>query len=234
MRAVATAENPLNSLEDWDDYVASRYQEGKDKSEFRVYDAKANPGVAEFYRLNHANQTARLRPRQEEGISRPEHRQEDSLGSGRVPQYPRRRQRPRHRPQPGRAPAPDLGSDPPRRQAALDGAHRIHPRSRQGPLPLWRAAMGRRRRHLPRWLRLVRVRSSITNTSPPTPTPKSPSTRPNTASTNRISASTTFTSPGATTNMSTTSSRTTCPSRRSTCSATTPSIRPTNTEPTST
>ena len=57
MRAVATAENPLTSLEDWDDFVASRYQEGKDQSEFRVYDAEANPGVAEFYRLNHANQT---------------------------------------------------------------------------------------------------------------------------------------------------------------------------------
>src|SRR5271154_6651812 len=57
MRAVATAENPLNSLEDWDVFVASRYQEGKDQSEFRVYDAQANPGVAEFYRLNHANQT---------------------------------------------------------------------------------------------------------------------------------------------------------------------------------
>jgi inositol oxygenase len=57
MRAVATAENPLNSLEEWDDFVASRYQEGKDKSEFRVYDAKANPGVVEFYRLNHAKQT---------------------------------------------------------------------------------------------------------------------------------------------------------------------------------
>ena len=34
MRA-ATAENPLAHLEDWDDYVASRYQEGKAESEFR-------------------------------------------------------------------------------------------------------------------------------------------------------------------------------------------------------
>jgi len=57
MRAVATAENPLSQLDDWDDYIASRYQEGKDLSEFRNYDPKANPGVAEFYRLNHANQT---------------------------------------------------------------------------------------------------------------------------------------------------------------------------------
>src|SRR5580698_1113584 len=53
----AIEENPLAQLDDWDDYVTSRYKEGKDLSEFRVYDAEANPGVAEFYRLNHANQT---------------------------------------------------------------------------------------------------------------------------------------------------------------------------------
>ena len=52
-----TAENPLQHLDDWDDYVASRYKEGKAEEEFRNYDAEANPGVAEFYRLNHANQT---------------------------------------------------------------------------------------------------------------------------------------------------------------------------------
>lgn len=52
-----TAENPLQHLDDWDDYVASRYKEGKAEEEFRVYDAEANPGVAEFYRLNHAHQT---------------------------------------------------------------------------------------------------------------------------------------------------------------------------------
>ena len=52
-----TAENPLQHLDDWDDYIASRYKEGKAEEEFRNYDAEANPGVAEFYRLNHANQT---------------------------------------------------------------------------------------------------------------------------------------------------------------------------------
>jgi inositol oxygenase len=52
-----TAENPLQHLDDWDDYVASRYKEGKSEEEFRVYDAEANPGVAEFYRQNHAHQT---------------------------------------------------------------------------------------------------------------------------------------------------------------------------------
>ena len=52
-----TAENPLKKLDDWDDFVASRYKENKDREEFRNYDPDANPGVAEFYRLNHARQT---------------------------------------------------------------------------------------------------------------------------------------------------------------------------------
>ena len=52
-----TAENPLQHLDDWDDFVASRYKEGKAEEEFRVYDAEANPGVAEFYRQNHMHQT---------------------------------------------------------------------------------------------------------------------------------------------------------------------------------
>jgi len=52
-----TPEKPMEHLDDWDDFVASRYKEGKAEEEFRNYDAEANPGVAEFYRLNHANQT---------------------------------------------------------------------------------------------------------------------------------------------------------------------------------
>jgi hypothetical protein len=51
------AENPLQSLEEWDDFVASRYRQGKDESEFRNYAPDANLGVAEFYRQNHAHQT---------------------------------------------------------------------------------------------------------------------------------------------------------------------------------
>lgn len=50
-------QNPLSSLEQWDDFVEGRYREGKSESEFRQYDATAQPGVAEFYRLNHENQT---------------------------------------------------------------------------------------------------------------------------------------------------------------------------------
>jgi inositol oxygenase len=52
-----TVKNPLHSLDEWDDFVASRYREGKPEEEFRNYDTEANPGVAEFYRQNHDYQT---------------------------------------------------------------------------------------------------------------------------------------------------------------------------------
>ena len=48
---------PLTELDEWDDFVATRYKQGKSEEEFRNYKADANPGVTEFYRLNHANQT---------------------------------------------------------------------------------------------------------------------------------------------------------------------------------
>ena len=49
---------PLSSdMEEWDEFLKGRYREGKSEEEFRQYDAEANPGVAEFYRLNHENQT---------------------------------------------------------------------------------------------------------------------------------------------------------------------------------
>jgi inositol oxygenase len=48
---------PLSNLEDWDEFLEGRYKEGKTETEFRQYDAEANPGVAEFYRINHQMQT---------------------------------------------------------------------------------------------------------------------------------------------------------------------------------
>jgi len=48
---------PLHNLEEWDDFVASRYRPGKGEDEFRNYAAEANPTVTEFYRQNHAHQT---------------------------------------------------------------------------------------------------------------------------------------------------------------------------------
>jgi inositol oxygenase len=51
------ANGPLGDLDEWDEFLAGRYKEGKSETEFRQYDAEANPGVAEFYRLNHEFQT---------------------------------------------------------------------------------------------------------------------------------------------------------------------------------
>ncbi len=48
---------PLQQLEEWDDFLESRYRQGKSEEEFRNYEADANPGVTEFYRQNHAQQT---------------------------------------------------------------------------------------------------------------------------------------------------------------------------------
>ncbi len=59
MNSLST-KNPLKNLDDWDDFVASRYKEGKAQEEFRNYDPSANPGVAEFYRQNHTLQTVDL------------------------------------------------------------------------------------------------------------------------------------------------------------------------------
>ncbi len=47
---------PLESLEQWDEFVGSRYQEGREEKDFRDY-STATPGVREFYFLNHAYQT---------------------------------------------------------------------------------------------------------------------------------------------------------------------------------
>ena len=48
---------PLESLDQWDDFVAARYKPGKSEEEFRNYRPDANPTVTEFYRQNHAHQT---------------------------------------------------------------------------------------------------------------------------------------------------------------------------------
>ncbi len=50
-------QQPLLELEEWDDFVATRYKEGKGEDEFRNYQQDANPRVTEFYRQNHRFQT---------------------------------------------------------------------------------------------------------------------------------------------------------------------------------
>src|SRR6202790_2000719 len=48
---------PLQHVDEWDEFVATRYRQGKSEEEFRDYKADANPTVTEFYRQNHAHQT---------------------------------------------------------------------------------------------------------------------------------------------------------------------------------
>ena len=58
MSATIPNPKPLNAdMEEWDEFLQGRYREGRSKEDFRVYDKQAQPGVAEFYRLNHENQT---------------------------------------------------------------------------------------------------------------------------------------------------------------------------------
>ncbi|MBS0263088.1 MAG: inositol oxygenase [Planctomycetes bacterium] len=51
--------NPLRRLEDWEDFVASRYDAStpKARSDYRNYENPARDSVREFYRLNHRFQT---------------------------------------------------------------------------------------------------------------------------------------------------------------------------------
>ncbi|MDB6040295.1 MAG: inositol oxygenase [Verrucomicrobiales bacterium] len=61
------ANQPLNGLEEWEDFLKTRYPEPADakaqaapekkKEEFRNYETDARPTVREFYRLNHRYQT---------------------------------------------------------------------------------------------------------------------------------------------------------------------------------
>ena len=88
MNRQTAGENPLKNLDDWDDFVASRYKENKDHEEFRNYDPDANPGVAEFYRLNHALQTVDFVQSKEREYLAPAERTKNHLGSGRVSEHP--------------------------------------------------------------------------------------------------------------------------------------------------
>ncbi len=48
---------PLEKLEDWDDFTATRYDPNRKAEDFRRYDDAAPSGVKEFYRQNHTFQT---------------------------------------------------------------------------------------------------------------------------------------------------------------------------------
>jgi len=56
-RTTPLSAKPLEDMDQLDEFLERRYQEGRPETEFRQYDAQANPGVAEFYHLNHEHQT---------------------------------------------------------------------------------------------------------------------------------------------------------------------------------
>jgi inositol oxygenase len=69
--AQPNSHSPLQSLEEWEDFLKQRYPEpastsakpfqatdpNKKKEQFRDYEADARPTVREFYRQNHCHQT---------------------------------------------------------------------------------------------------------------------------------------------------------------------------------
>ncbi|GMW00081.1 MAG: hypothetical protein AMXMBFR84_12190 [Candidatus Hydrogenedentota bacterium] len=63
MNADARENRPLESLDEWEDFMLTRYPEKdafqphKEKEAFRDYDHTTRPTVREFYRLNHRYQT---------------------------------------------------------------------------------------------------------------------------------------------------------------------------------
>jgi len=57
MSTESLAIQPLTSLDEWDDHVRDRYDPNKPKDAFRQYTDTTRPGVREFYRQNHTQQT---------------------------------------------------------------------------------------------------------------------------------------------------------------------------------
>src|SRR5437667_9789546 len=45
------------NLDQWDDFVADRYDPNRKQEDFRKFDESAPAGVREFYRQNHSHQT---------------------------------------------------------------------------------------------------------------------------------------------------------------------------------
>ena len=202
---------PWLDLDEWESAWAPGDPEGS--STFRDYRENVRAGVREFYRLNHAHQTLDfVLEKKRQYLSRTR-RVMGIWEAMEFLEHARRRQRPRHRPLADRAPDADGRGDPPRRPPALVHPDRADPRPGQGPLPLRRAAVGRRRRHVPGRLPLLRQGRlpRVLRGQPRLRRARVPD--PAAASTPKAAGSTASTCRGGTTSTCTTSSRTTCPRR---------------------
>lgn len=63
LQSNGSAQNPLNSLDEWEDFVEGRYENEtertkyKGKEAYRQYDEGTHDTVKQFYHLNHKHQT---------------------------------------------------------------------------------------------------------------------------------------------------------------------------------
>jgi inositol oxygenase len=55
--AARSESNPLDSIDDWEEFLEQRYPQPRERSTFRDYGDNVRPTVREFYRLNHRYQT---------------------------------------------------------------------------------------------------------------------------------------------------------------------------------
>ena len=100
---------PLNSLDEWEDFLKQRYPEGaaaaataspakppvgvdpdKKPEEFRDHSAETRATVKEFYRLNHTYQTREFVQAKQREFARTRKDADGDLGSHGIPEYPRR------------------------------------------------------------------------------------------------------------------------------------------------
>ncbi len=210
----APEQNPLASLDEWEDFLQERYPAAAKRSRRSATTAtNVRPGVREFYRLNHRHQTLDFVRRRSASILPRTSREmgiweameflntlvDDSDPDTDLTQI-------EHLMQTSEA----IRADGHPRWFILTGPD---PRPGQGALPLRRAAMGRRRRHVSRRLPLFRQGRLPRVLRGQSRLRTSPSTRPSAGSTSRDAGSTESTCRGATTNICTTSSRTICPTR---------------------
>ncbi len=198
-----TPSNPLSDLDEWEDFLLGIAIPSRNSSpRFRDYGKNVRPGVREFYRLNHTHQTLDfVRAKEAEYLPRTRRR----MGIWEAMEYLNTLvddSDPDTELTPDRAPDADGRGDSSRRPSPLVHPHRPDPRPGQDSLPVRRASVGRRRRHVPGRLPLLRNESSFTSSSATTLTGTFRSTRPNPESTNRAAAWTGSTCRGATTSIS--------------------------------
>ena len=149
-------EQPLQSLDEWDDFVATRYKQGKSEEEFRNYASDANPTVTEFYRQNHAHQTLQFVLSKRDQYLK---LQKGKKSIWEAAEY-------LNTLVDDSDPDTDLSQIEHLLQTSEAIRHDGHPRwfvltgfihdLGKVSMSVWRASMGSRGRHLPGWLRLLR------------------------------------------------------------------------------